>query len=189
MIDIEQLLTLVPEKHEWRNTTSKKFKRDLFNFFNKPEFKELSYLEIGCAKGHTLFIMSKLFNIVHGINESSINDAFTFCTNNGSSNINLHIQDVYINGLPNIEADVIMIDAVHTYEAVKIDIKNTLSLKSKNKKYLIFDDTGIEPPVLNAVKEYCDNNILKIVTTIGHKPGDFFHRKLYSEEGIICKEV
>ena len=188
MSDIEQLLTLVPEKFEWRNTTSKKFKKDLFNFFNKPEFKTLNCLEIGCANGHTTLILSKMFKKVYGINNISTEKAKAFCNKNGSQNVEFFNQDVYIEGLPDIEADVIMIDAVHTYEAVIIDISNSLKLKSKNKKYLIFDDIGIEPPVLKAVKDYCDSDVLEIITTIGHKPGDFFHRELYNEEGLICKE-
>lgn len=40
---IDELLNKVPEKYQWRNTTSKKFKYDVYNFFNKPEFKDLSF--------------------------------------------------------------------------------------------------------------------------------------------------
>ena len=189
MNDIESLLKLVPEKFEWRNTTSKKFKKDVFNFFNKPEFKELNCLEIGCAKGHTTFIFSKLFNKVYGINHMCTNDAKNFCNDNGSFNVEFFNQNVYEKGLPDVEVDVIMIDEVHTYDAVKIDIENSLKLKSKNKKYLIFDDAGIEPSVLNAVQEFCERGILKIITPIGHVPGDYFHRDLYSEEGLICIEL
>jgi SAM-dependent methyltransferase len=189
MNDIEILLNLVPEKFEWRNTTSKKFKRDVFNFFNKPEFKELNCLEIGCAKGHTTFILSKIFKKVYGINDISTESAKVFCNNNGSFNVEFFNQDVYAKGLPNVESDVIMIDAIHTYDAVKKDITNALKLKSKNKKYFIFDDTGVEPSVLKAVNSFCEKNILKIVTTIGCVPGDKFHRELYNEEGLICIEL
>jgi SAM-dependent methyltransferase len=189
MQEIDKLLNLVPEKYQWRRTTSKKFKKDVFDFFNKPTFKELNCLEIGCAHGHTTLILSKLFKKVYGINNISTEEAKQFCNNNNCENVEFFNQDVYVNGLPNIEADVIMIDAVHTYEAVKMDIHNSLKLKSNYKKHLIFDDTGIEPPVLKAVNDFCDNNILKIITKIGHKPGDFFHRELYSEEGLICIEL
>ena len=189
MNDIESLLKLVPEKFEWRNTTSKKFKYDVYNFFNKDEFKNLSCLEIGCAKGHTTLILSKLFKNVYGINDLCTKDALNFCNENGSHNVKFFNRDVYTQGLPDLEADVIMIDAIHTYEAVTIDILNSLKLRSNNKKYLIFDDTGIEPPVLKAVNDMCHNNVLKIITTRGHKPGDFFHRELYSEEGLICVEL
>jgi len=186
---IEELLNKVPEKYQYRNTTSKKFKLDIYNFFNKPEFKELNCMEIGCARGHTTLILSKLFKQAYGINDVDTSDAQKFCNSNDSFNVEFFSQDVYTHGLPDLEVDVIMIDAVHTYEAVTIDILNSLKLRSNNKKYLIFDDTGIEPSVLKAVNDMCHNNVLKIITTIGHKPGDFFHRELYSEEGLICVEL
>lgn len=186
---IEELLNKVPEKHQYRNTTSKKFKLDLYNFFDKPEFKELSCMEIGCAKGHTTLILSKLFKQVYAINDRDTSEAQKFCNSNESCNVEFFSQDVYKYGLPDAVVDVIMIDAIHTYEAVKMDIENSLKLRSKNKKYLIFDDTGISPEVLNIVKEKCDQNILQLITPIGCTPGDVFHRKLYDREGLICREL
>lgn len=186
---IEELLNKVPEKYRYRNTTSKKFKLDIYNFFNKSEFKELSCMEIGCDKGHTTLILSKLFKQVYAINDTDTSDAQKFCNSNGSSNVEFFLQDVYKYGLPDVVVDVIMIDAVHTYEAVKMDIENSLKLRSNNKKYLIFDDTGICPDVLKIVKEKCDLNILQLITPIGCRPGDTFHRPLYSEEGLICIEL
>lgn len=189
MTDLDTILNAVPEKIQYRNTTSKKFKSDVYNFFNKPEFKELNCMEIGCAKGHSTFLFSKLFKQVYAINNVTIQEAQAFCSSNGSHNIEYFTQDVYKYGLPDAEVDVIMIDAVHTYEAVKTDILNTLNLRSKGKKYIIFDDTGILPEVLQIVTEMCDKNVLELITPIGCKPGDPFHRALYSDEGLICKEV
>lgn len=189
MNNIDELLKLVPEKLEWKNTTSKKFKKDVYEFFNKPEFKELSCVEIGCARGHTTLILSNLFKKVYAINYDCTKEASKFCNDNGSFNIDFFNQDVYSKGLPDVEADVIMIDAVHTYNAVKIDITNSLKLKSKGKKHLIFDDTGIEPSLLKLVNEYCDKKILSIVKEIGRVPGDAFHRPIYSSEGVICVEL
>lgn len=186
---IEELLNKVPEKYQYRNTTSKKFKLDLYNFFNKSEFKELNCMEVGCAKGHTTFILSKLFKKVYAINDIDTSDAQKFCNSNESFNVEFFSQDVYKYGLPDAHVDVIMIDAVHTYDAVKIDIENSFKLRSNNKKYLIFDDTGICPDVLKIVKEKCEQNILQLITPIGCKPGDAFHRELYDYEGLICREV
>jgi hypothetical protein len=186
---IENLLNIVPEKYQYVKTTSKKFKLDLYNFFNKSEFKDLSCMEIGCARGHTTLILSKLFKQVYAINDLDTSDAQKFCHLNGSYNVEFFSQDVYKHGLPNRNVDVIMIDAVHTYDAVKTDIENSLKLKSENKKYLVFDDTGICPDVYQIVKEKCDQNILQIIATIGCKPGDTFHRELYENEGIICREL
>lgn len=189
MTDINFLLSLVPEKMQYRNTTSKKFKLNLYEFFNKPEFKSLNCMEIGCARGHTTFILTKLFNKVYGINDVDTSEAANFCNSNGSTNVEFFAQDVYRYGLPDVQADVILIDAVHTYKAVKTDIENSLKLRSLGKKYLIFDDTGILPEVLQIVKEKCDQNVLELITPIGCKPGDAFHRELYDYEGVICREV
>jgi protein-L-isoaspartate O-methyltransferase len=189
MNDIDTLLTLVPDKLEFKNTTSKKFKRDMFNFFNEEKFKNLACLEIGCAAGHTTLILSRLFKNVYAIDNKHSEIANQFCKKNGSNNIEFFNTDVYIDGLPDIEADVILIDAVHTYEAVKMDITNSLKLKSAGKKYFIFDDTGTAPQVLFAVREFCAKNIMRIVTSVGCVPGDNFHRPLYNYEGLICIEL
>jgi hypothetical protein len=37
---IDEILTNIPDKFEHRTTTSHKFKRDFFEYFNKPEFKD-----------------------------------------------------------------------------------------------------------------------------------------------------
>lgn len=186
---IEKLLNKVPEKYEWRNTTSKKFKYDLYSFFNREEFKTLDCIEIGCAKGHTTLILSKLFNKVYGVNYDSTTDAFNFCKENDCTNVKFFTQDVYTQGFPNVEVDVIMIDAVHTYNAVKSDINNALKMKSKVKKHLIFDDVGILPEVLQCVIDHCNLGIIKPIKKIGCVPGDYFHRPLYDQEGLICIEV
>ena len=188
MYNIEDLLEKVPEKIKYRATTSKKFKRDVFEFFDTDYFKDKSCLEIGCASGHTTFILSKLFKNVYGVDSSDTKEALKFCSDNGSNNVKFFKRDVYKNGLPTVEVDVILIDAEHTYKAVSLDIKNSLKLKSNSKKYFIFDDTGILPEVLRCVNDHCTKGILKIIKPIGCIPGDQFHRQLFSQEGLICVE-
>jgi len=189
MNELEHLLSLVPDKIQFKSTTSKKFKTDVYEYFNKPEFKEVNCLEIGCAHGHTTLLLSKLFANVYGINEDSCNIATQFCKSNGSLNTHFFVRDVYKYGLPDIESDVIMIDAIHTYGHVRTDIMNSLKLKSKNKKHFIFDDTGLFPEVHKVVKDMCDKNVLKFVKNIGCSPTDPFHKPLHDYEGIICTEV
>jgi SAM-dependent methyltransferase len=189
MNEIEHILSLVPTKLEYKSTTSKQFKLDVYEYFNKPEFKTLNCLEIGCAKGHTTLILSKLFNKVYGVNEDSCDIASEFCKSNGSLNAEFFVQDVYRFGFPNVEADIIMIDAIHTYEHVYTDIKNSLKLKSKNKKYFIFDDMGLFPEVNKVVKDMCDQNVLRFIKDIGVSPDGQFHKPLNRYEGAICVEI
>jgi hypothetical protein len=189
MNELENLLSLVPDKLEYTYTTSKKFKTDVYEYFNKPEFKTLNCLEIGCAKGHTTLFFSKLFNKVYGITLGSYKDAEDFCKSNGSLNTEFFSLDVYSQGLPKVNADIIMVDAIHTYDNVQKDIKNSLKLKSQGKKYFIFDDTGLVPEVNKIVKDMCDKNVLRFIKNIGCSPTDPFHKPLKDYEGIICVEV
>ncbi len=40
MKTLTEILEKIPDKFECRNTTSRKFKSDLYEFFNQPEFKD-----------------------------------------------------------------------------------------------------------------------------------------------------
>jgi hypothetical protein len=87
-----------------------------------------------------------------------------------------------------------MIDAVHTYECVKIDTFNCINSKKEssieNKKlYFIYDDYGAFPPVKQAVDELISSNVLSVVKKIGYMPGENFVNKLFDYEGIICIET
>ena len=112
---IDEILALVPDKFEHKTTTSKKFKRDVYSFFDKPEFKNKTALEIGSNLGYTTFILSFLFKQVYGINEKEFDKADEFCKRNSRNNVKFFGQDVYKYGLPVDTADVIMVDALHTY--------------------------------------------------------------------------
>ena len=186
---IDEILALVPDKFEHKTTTSKKFKRDVYSFFDKPEFKNKTGLEIGSNLGYTTFILSFLFKQVYGINEKEFDKADEFCKRNGRTNVKFFGQDVYKYGLPVDTADVIMVDALHTYDAVQMDVYNALKLKSDGKKYFIFDDVGAYPDIINSLNDLFDKNVIKPLIKIGHSDEETFTRKLYDWEGVICIEV
>jgi hypothetical protein len=186
---IDEILLLVPDKFEHKTTTSKKFKRDVYCFFDKPEFKNKTALEIGSNLGYTTFVLSYLFNQVYGINEKEFDKADEFCKKNGRTNVKFFGQDVYKHGLPVSTADVIMVDAVHTYDAIQIDVHNALKLNSLGKKYFIFDDVGAYPEIINSLNNLFDTNIIKPILKIGHSNEENFIRPLYDWEGVICIEV
>ena len=186
---IDEILSLVPDKFEHKTTTSKKFKRDLFEFFDKPEFKDKIGLEIGSNLGYTTFILSFLFKQVYGINEKEFDKADAFCKRNSRTNVQFFGQDVYKYGLPIDSADVIMVDALHTYEAVQTDVYNSLKLNSTGKKYFIFDDVGAYPEIINSLNDLFDKGVIKPIKKIGHSDEEKFTRPLYDWEGVICIEV
>ena len=186
---LDSILEMVPDKFSDITTTSKRFKSDVYDFFNLPEFSDKTCLEIGCKNGYTTLILTYLFKTVYGINYDTVESPRKFLESKGRENFELFAQDVYKLGLPVKSADVIFIDAVHTYQAVLIDIENSLKLTSKSKKYFIFDDIGLYPEVKSAVYECVNAGILKVEKKIGYGPfdGDFV-RLLSDHEGIICSE-
>jgi hypothetical protein len=188
-MNIDEILNNIPDKNEFGWTTSKKFKRELFDFFNSEEFKTKNCLEIGSAHGHTTAVLCSLFKQVYGINVDSTDAAYKTCENFGKTNVTLFVRDVYSAGLPDVVSDVIMVDAVHTTECVLKDVENSLKLKSTDKKYFIFDDVGLIPAVRNAIDILISKNTIKLIKKIGHVPGDKFKRPLSDVEGSICIEV
>lgn len=190
-MNLESLLDLVPDKSVDKTTTSKKFKRDVFEFFNKDEFKSLECLEVGCKNGYSTLILTHLFKHVHGVNYDRTKEADDFLRSNGRENYTLYAQDVYKYGFPITKSDVIFIDAIHTYKAVIKDIENSLNLKSEGKKYLIFDDIGLYGEVSAAVKECINHGLISVEKRIGYDPlePNGKHFLMDDFEGLICREV
>lgn len=191
---IDELLLSIPEKG-WGggdpNTTSRRFKKDLYTFFDKPEFKDKIVLEIGCHFCHTSVVLSYLFPTVYALQEVDRPEAEEFALSQGRQNIVLVIHDMYGGrDIPIERADVIMIDAMHTYDAVRSDIKNALKLKSEGKKYFVFDDYGIYPHIKKAIDDTIAEGTLEKIMTIGYKKGEPFliPNPLLDDEGIICIE-
>lgn len=192
---IDKLLETIPEKGSTGdiNTTSRKFKKDLYEFFKKPEFKNKIALEIGCHFCHTSVVLSHLFSVVYALQEIDRPEAEEFALSQGRQNIVLVIHDMYGGrDIPIEKADVILIDAVHTTEAVKSDVSNALKLQSDGKKYFVFDDYGLAPPVKTAIDDLLRNGTLERIQTIGCKKEtgwNLLPYPLLDDEGIICREM
>ena len=189
-MELNELLTLVPDKFEDRTTTSHRFKSDVYTFFKTPEFENKTCLEIGCKSGFTTLFLTHIFKLVYGINYDTVVSPDNFLKSHGRKNYELFAQDVYKFGLPVTHSDVIFVDAVHTYNAVLTDVENSLKLMSSGKKYFIFDDIGLYPEVKGAVDVMVEKNILKVERRIGYSPfGSNFVGYLTDYEGVICSEV
>ena len=65
--ELKRVLDETPDKLEWKETTSLKFKQELIDFFGK-DFKDKDVLEVGCHVGHTSRILSYLFKKVYAMN-------------------------------------------------------------------------------------------------------------------------
>ena len=144
--------------------------------------------------------MSYLFKEVHTINRQDSVDAKAIAK--GRTNITYHIFDLYNSTPADWEkittGDVFMIDAVHSYEAIMVDVSSALSLLETKleKKVFIFDDYGAYPDVKKAIDELIYNKTLEVVLTVGeeegYRYGEYAHdtdRILKSYEGLVCLEV
>jgi hypothetical protein len=183
---IDEILTNIPDKFEHRTTTSHKFKRDFFEYFNKQEFKDKVCLEIGSNIGYSTYVLSYLFKEVIGFNFDNIDAAAKF--NIDRPNVRFYAQDVYNTELPIDYGDIFFIDAQHTYEAVIDDTLRSLKFKSTGKKYFIYDDFGAFPEIKKAIDDMIDCDKIEIVKRIGHETGAKFPKPLYDYEGVICVE-
>lgn len=186
-MNIDEILKNIPDKFQHKTTTSHKFKRDVFEFFDKPEFKDKICLEIGSNIGYTTRVLSYLFKEVVGFNLKEIDIAQKF--NSDRPNVRYYAQDVYNTKLPLDYADVFLIDAEHTYHAVIEDTVRSLKFKSNDKKYFIYDDYGAFPEIKQAINDLIEYNKIKIVKKIGHEPNSNFTKPLFDYEGLICIEV
>ena len=189
----------IPDKPEVHATTTHKFKKDFWDFFNTADFKKVNFVEFGTSRGYTAKIASYLFKQVHTINIRIDKQAEEYLASR--ENITLYAFDLYKSSKQwevMETGDVFLIDAMHTYKAVTQDIETALKeLPSKNKKkYLVFDDYGAFPEVKRAIDQAINKGLIKEVARIGQETGYCYGepagettRTLTDSEGIICQEV
>lgn len=196
MVDIEKILDGVPDKQgKWKSTTSRKWKKDMYSFLYNKNIE--NSLEIGTNQGWTSYALSFISKNVYTIEYDNHN--FIEAKKNCSSvnNINFIKGDAYNNStylnLPKY-FDVVLIDCIHTYENVILDINRSLEYLNPNKGiYLIFDDyshpTSIG--VKSAIDELINLSGVNVEKYIGHNKGHVITRNdnssftLTGYEGVI----
>lgn len=195
---IDKLLKEIGEdKTQNMTTTSLKFKRDIWEFFQG--FQNKIAVEFGTHKGQTTRILSHLFKKVYTVNNQD---------NVTAKKLNEDIKNIeYISNfdlyspkkLPiNTKIDVFFIDAGHLYEHLILDINRATSMLCSEECYIIFDDYGCNchsNTVKKAVDEAIKQNIISPVKGMGHSKGYNFgtggkggeDRILEDYEGLVTK--
>tara|TARA_R110000782_G_scaffold106763_2_gene195104 strand:- start:467 stop:1051 length:585 start_codon:yes stop_codon:yes gene_type:complete len=191
---IDQLLEEIGEdKTQNMTTTSFKFKRDIWEFFQG--FEDKIAVEFGTHRGQTTKILSHLFKKVYTVNNQDNAEAKKL--NEGIQNIEyISNFDLYSdNPLSITDIDVFLIDAGHKYFHVIADINRALSMKYNKECYIIFDDYGLKchsKHVKRAVDQALNQKALTKVKGIGHSKGHSFKQgnpeyTLEDSEGLITK--
>lgn len=182
-----EILNNLPDKTQYKNTTSIKFKSDLIDFFKDKKLDVC--LEIGTNHGHTTNVLSHLFNIVYTIDLQQENIDAAKEVNKDRTNIIYITGDAYnINNYKDIPPiNVGFVDCVHKFNEVLKDIQTCLDKSSPKGIYLIFDDYGHpeEVGVYQAIQKAMKEG-LEFETYLGQSAGYKFSTKtLLREEGII----
>lgn len=185
------LLLNIPDKFTTKTTTSRKWKADLIDFFNKDKYKNYTSLEVGSSLGHSTRILSFLFKEVTPLDVLPERHDISRELNPDRNNINYRIMDVYNEPWDFEQMDVVFIDCVHDYIHIKKDIDNTL--KTFKNPILVFDDYGLFPDLKQAIDEYINSGQLKVLKEIGNYPGTIYpktkNKILKDREGLICQAL
>lgn len=169
-IQFDNILNDMPHKDTAKYTTSRKFKLDLLKHFSDEKYKDLTMIELGSCQGNSTVVYSKLFKKVYGveINSENIEKAKLKCKD--INNVEFIQKDIYDGDWDFPQADVIMIDAGHTYDNLVQDIQKTISYF--DNPTIIIDDYG-NPNlgVRKAINEMVDKNVIKLSKLIGEESG------------------
>jgi len=186
--DTERLLNSVRHKDAFRLSTSRKFKKDLIEYFSEDKYKEMTMVELGSCHGDTTKIFSKIFKKVHAVDwkQSNIDLAKEMCKD--SDNITYQVSNVATDDWDYPNCDVVFIDASHDYPQILLDIKKALNYF--DNPIIILDDHGNpnNTSIRKAIDEMVNTNKLKIKKYIGEESG-FLTKSgwcMNDREGVIC---
>jgi hypothetical protein len=195
MVDrVETILSELPDKWEVKTTTSKKWKRGLYNFCKEEGIK--SVLEIGTSLGHTTYFMAHFVDNLTTMEYERVRVNKAKELSKKHNNITFICKSSYDGDWGVEYHDLTIIDCIHEYKYVKMDIENAIKLRTK---YIAFDDYGLFPEIKQAIDEYISDGKLEVIYKIGYPKGTHFHMSkstntttdkiLIDSEGIICKVV
>lgn len=192
---IEEILNeVVEDKKDNLSTTSFKFKRDLWDFFQ--DFENKNCVEFGTHKGQTTRVLAHLFKKVYTVNlPNHFYEAKLL--NTDLDNIEYIEMDLYQDpvdvNFKHLPISVFFIDAVHTFDAVMCDFTRALNFNLEDEVYFVFDDYGCIKEVFYAINQLLRIKKIEKVAYLGHNPGHNFGgsppRILTDYEGIICKLI
>ena len=182
----DYILNVIDNKGKNKNTTSRKFKDDILRLFGES-YKNKTMLELGCHQGNTTRVYSECFSKVIAVERSEQNIEIAKENCNDVNNVEFINVDVYDKDFKIPNADVVHIDAGHTFQEVVYDIER-LSKQLDNPTF-IFDDYGHEGrAVRDAINTKLSDGAINLVTFIGEDKGFVAaNNKIFiGREGVIC---
>jgi len=183
-----KIVDRVSHKNQFKNSTSRKFKRDLIDYFTENKYSK--FVELGCCHGDTTAAVSELFDSVHGYdyNPDNISYATKLCS--PYSNVTIELKDCINQEWDLDNPDVIFFDYVHDQTGI-INGLNKIKTSYPNA-IVVMDDYG---HIMDTVKPVINNLIktgeIEVLKTIGESAGyKASNDKAFVDvEGLIFKFI
>ncbi len=182
----------VPDKSEWKTTTSRVFKLNVIQHLCLEPKRRV--IEFGSAQGHTTYFISPITSEILAVDYDA--DNCKKVKELDCKNVSILQADLYADRFKEFirqqKFDVAIIDAVHVYDNVKSDIESAISAGVRE---FIFDDYGAFDDVKRAVDEFISdtraNGYVVHVSYIGMPPGTFYPNTTFQTlsdwEGVTVK--
>jgi hypothetical protein len=183
----DNIIDKVVHKDTHKFTTSKQFKQDILEIFQTDEFKDKTLIELGCCQGTTTRIYAECFKTVIGYDLDKWNAQQAMKTCADVTNTKIICQDLYNTDWNMPQADVVVIDAGHTYEHIMQDVPRVIEYF--DNPIIIIDDYGNpNQGIRRAIDELESKGVLKINYKIGADKGYTTATGLVfdNKEGVIC---
>lgn len=165
-------------------TVSDRFRQDLVDFFGTIG-EEWRCVEVGAYKGYTTRTLANLFKHVTAVDIDPGQQAANLLKF-GLSNVAWVVWDSCDRPWPFGPAEVYMIDAVHTAQAVLSD--TLAAIEDPACKYIVYDDYGAHEGVFNVVNNMVVGGLVDIVREVGYGKGELAVEPTnkWGAEGVIC---
>jgi hypothetical protein len=185
-------LNRIPDKHQWKTTTSRLFKVNLLQLLSNRN--KMKWIELGSAQGHTTLILSSIADTVVSVDFDDEN--CKKIEELGMNNVTTKSFDLYSTDFEDYmkesKFNAAFIDAIHDEEHVSIDIKNC---RNAGVELFVFDDyggfQGVRSAVDNFIASLKNDNVKHRVTYVGMYPGGVYenthYKILQNWEGIIVE--
>jgi len=192
----EKLLDSVQHKDQYKNTTSRTFKRDILMFFREKNLNHC--LELGGSQGNTTKIYGSVFKNVTSIElmPENVEKSKKLCV--GLHNVDVQVGDVYLNDYNFKEFDVVVLDAGHASQQIEYDLRR--AYESGTNAYIIMDDYGNPHistligenngfTIKDAIAKYVEEGKVEILQFLGEEAGykTITGTILADREGVIFK--
>lgn len=180
------ILDIIKHKDSYKNTTTRKFKEDVIEYFKDKNMDKC--IELGGSQGNSTFVYATLFKSVtsYELSPENTEKAKSLCQH--FTNIDFIVGNVYQTTIDFKPYDVAVIDAGHASEEVDYDLQRVF--ESNPNITIIIDDYGhIDGTIKHVIDEWISSGRIEVIKFIGEDVGFVAvnGKTFVDKEGLIFK--